>query len=207
MSTVQTKTANPSFLGIPITIPVCATLADYCTSAGITEQDVCDMLNKWWYARTPASKHRAELVKRIEAETGIVREKTTVGEGEDAKTSFVKSEEKYMTEQVVAEGTEYSTDSFKELAQDVADGINWLASPSVGRIGEKWEAAANNMFTLITNAEDSTKALAKMIANMGAKGVSINVDAEGKPSVRDLAGALKAYDIIKARERETELLG
>lgn len=204
MSTqINTKAHTVNYLGMPLTVQVPATLADYCTSAGVSEDEALGQLNSYYIARAPASLFRKTFLERAEEVTGIKRETKQVGSGDDAKTVFAETEAEYF-ERVVGDDTEHTRESLQPLADEVASSLNWLPTPGTGRIGKEWTTNAENM--LQTVGDDAEK-MSKVIANLGAKGVVVNVGESGFPSVNELAAALKAYNVIKEKENQAELLG
>tara|TARA_R110000796_G_scaffold71635_8_gene162618 strand:+ start:17004 stop:17615 length:612 start_codon:yes stop_codon:yes gene_type:complete len=202
---INTTTANPAFLGIPIVIPICAQLEDFLASSGKTQQDVCDDLNKYHYARGPAQQYRTKLIEHIEKETGEARETKTVGTGEDAKEVPNETDGAFF-ERVFGEDTEFTLEQFAEDAQAISDLINWLPSASSGRIGKQWEDGAAAMLITL-NKDESGETADRLIANLGAKNVMLNKQPDGTIAARDLAGALKAFDTIVQREKTAALLG
>lgn len=185
MSQINTKKSSLELLGLILTISVPATLADYQAASGKTDEDIVDELNKFYYYRGPAANWRAKFAEKVEAETGIKRKTKVVG----GKEVYDETEKDYI-ERVVGEDTEYTIEQFKELGASVADEINWCPTPGGGRIAEKWEKAAESLLEKING---DTAQVEKLVGNLAIYNVPLNLQEDGLPTVRDLAGALKLH--------------
>jgi len=195
-----------TLMGIPLVAQVPASTEDYCLAAGITDAEAAGLLNKYHVYRDPSSQFRSAFSDAVEAqiEASYAREYTIKGEGDKAKKVYTISDTKWFDEVVCAPTSDYTPDSFKELAESIWEGISCLPSQTSGRIAQAWLDQADNYISAINAYPEVATYLQ---ANLANKGVVLLLSPEtNKPNQRELAIALKTLDEKMKREQSSMLL-